>query len=59
MVKNDFVLIGIYFITIMMYINKFYNSFQMSNIVLLGISYIITMVICKWINNKNVKKGLV
>lgn len=59
MVKNDFVLIGIYFITIIMYIDKFYNSLQMSNIVLLGISYIITMVICKWINNKNVKKGFV
>ena len=59
MVKNDFVLIGIYFITIIMYINKFYNSFQMSNIILLVISYIITMTICKWINNKDVKKGLV
>lgn len=59
MVKNDFVLIGIYFITIITYINKFYNSFQMSNIVLLGISYIITMTICKWVNNKNVKEGLV
>lgn len=59
MVKNDFVLIGIYFITIITYINKFYNSFQMSNIVLLGISYIITMTICKWVNNKDVKEGLV
>lgn len=59
MVKNDFVLIGIYFITIIMYINKFYNSFQMSDIILLVISYIITMTICKWINNKDAKKGLV
>lgn len=59
MVKNDFVLIGIYFIMIIMYINKFYNSFQMGNIVLFAISYIITMTICKWIENKDIKKGLV
>lgn len=59
MVKNDFVLIGIYFIMIIMYINKFYNSFQTINIILFVISYIVTMIICGWIENKNIKKGLV
>lgn len=59
MEKKDFILIGIYFITIIMYINKFYNSFQMGNVVLFAISYIITMTICKWIENKDIKKGLV
>lgn len=59
MEKKDFILIGIYFITIIMYINKFYNSFQMGNVVLFAISYIITMTICKWIENKNIKEGLV
>lgn len=59
MVKNDFILIGIYFLTMIMYISKFYNSFQTINIILFAISYIVTMIICGWIENKNIKKGLV
>lgn len=57
--KNDFILIGIYFLTMIMYIDKFYNSFQTINIILFIISYIVTMTICGWIENKNIKKGLI